>query len=465
MTDQELERRLRSWFRAEIDEHDVAPAGLQLSVAAIPAHERRVVRWPWRFPTMRPSLRLAAVALITVLAVGGAFYLFGRGQLGIGGPSASPSEPASRSASPSASVVPVRPASWTATGSGGISGGTATTLLDGRVLVTGGGPDSASAELYDPRTGTWTATGSMLSKRGSFSATLLGDGRVLVAGGTPLVSVGGNKNTRLAAAELFDPDTGTWSATGSMIEARSEQTATRLPDGRVLVAGGIGAYGNVRVVAPKVLATAELYDPDTGSWTATGGLSTPRVGQQATLLGDGRVLVVGGMTYSGDGEEIILASAEAYDPGDGTWTKAGTMGTARTRHTATLLADGRVLVAGGVNFFGMFSGDVVASAELYDPASGTWTATGSMGSPSAGLTAIPLLNGKVLVLGVRVATAQLSADLYDPGSGSWSPTVSTDIGPTSGFLWATRLGDGRVLAAASDNGTTFVQLFDPGNEQ
>jgi hypothetical protein len=173
---------------------------------------------------------------------------------------------------------------------------TATLLPTGQVLITGGfnAAALATAELYDPTTKTFSATGSMAVPRLSQTATLLttgaDSGKVLVAGGNNLDSV---------AAELFDPTVGTFSATGFMVNARSGQTATLLGDGTVLMAGGSGASG--------ILAPAELFDPNSGAFSGTGGLQTAREAHTATLLKDGTVLVTGGVNQSG-----ILATAELY---------------------------------------------------------------------------------------------------------------------------------------------------------
>src|SRR5438067_1511338 len=176
------------------------------------------------------------------------------------------------------------------------------------------------------------------------------------AGGKDLVIAGPASALSLSPADAPF----TFDNTGSLVTARYLHTATLLPNGKVLVAGGFGSS--------VPLASAELYDPASGTWTATGSLGTARYYHTATLLPNGKVLVAEGANSSGD-----LASAELYDPASGTWTATGSLGTAREVHTATLLPNGKVLVAGGAN-----SSGALASAELYDPASGTWSATGSL---------------------------------------------------------------------------------------
>src|SRR5450759_1807246 len=261
--------------------------------------QRRAVRMPRRFSTMNMLTRLAAAAVIGVLAVGGTLYLVQRGQPAVGGPSPTPavSSSPSQPASPSAGAP-----AWTATG-GMIEDryqDTATLLSDGKVLVAGGvhatkDPQGvlASAELYDPSNGSWTATGKMPTPRQFHTATLLPDGKVLVAGGTDSNNNLGS-NSALASAELYDPSNGSWTATGSMVTPRMFHTATLLPDGKVLVAGGTAVPGGDMGGGGPTLASAELYDPSNGSWTATGKMPTPRQGHTATLLPDGKVLVAGG---------------------------------------------------------------------------------------------------------------------------------------------------------------------------
>lgn len=307
---------------------------------------------------------------------------------------------------------------------------TATLLPSGKVLVTGG----YSAELYDPASRTWTPTGSPNEPRvGGHTATLLANGKVLVAGGIS----GAFFETR--SAELYDPATGIWTPTGSLTYGRYGHTATLLPDGTVLVVGG---FQQSSYHPPLPLPVAELYDPIAGTWSTTGSLATARGSHTATLLPNGKVLVAGGksVTYS-------LASAELYDPATGIWTETGGLANARHYHTATLLGNGKVLVVSGINYSSSSGSSYLASAELYDPQSGTWTPAGTLGSNWFFPTATLLSTGKVLVVGGVDGTGRslASAELYDPASGNWAPTGSLIMARSSHT--ATLLNDGTVLVA------------------
>lgn len=289
--------------------------------------------------------------------------------------------------------------SWTATGDM-ISGGydfTTTVLPDGNVLKAGGLGDGdvrlASAELYDPATGSWTVTANLGVTRRGHSATLLPDGTVLVAGGADT-----------ASAELFDPSTGTWTSTADMDRVRAYHTATLLPDGMVLVAGGGDGDGE---------RSAELYDVRTGTWSATGSMIHGRADYVATLLPNGTVLVAGG--WNGDSAR----SAELYDPESGTWTATGPMIDGRVQHKAVVLPDGTVLVTGG-GFYNEAEELIdLASVELYDPERGTWTATASMEQAHRNHTATLLPDGTVLVAGGTGddRSTETTAELYRPGLG------------------------------------------------
>jgi hypothetical protein len=339
---------------------------------------------------------------------------------------------------PSAELYDPATGKFTVTGSPHVAGVPVISVLlkDDRVLVIGcdatGVCASSLADVYDPSTGLFSAIGPIIGGCVSCTATLLNDGRVLVARG-------GDLSLNVEPSLLFDPATDTYATTGSMTTARIGQTATLLSDGRVLIAGGNdGTLANT-------LATAELYDPKTGTFGPTGSMTTARAGQTATLLSDGRVLIAGGSdrTLIAGGVDStgkistdkILDSTELYDPKTGTFSPAGSMTTARGSQTATLLSDGRVLIAGGIRTPNVVTGrvliaggvgyaevdgqggaGVLASAELYDPRTGTFSPAGSMTTARSSQTATLLSDGRVLIAGGSDSSLNplSSAELYQP---------------------------------------------------
>jgi N-acetylneuraminic acid mutarotase len=323
------------------------------------------------------------------------------------------------------------------------SGASATLLRDGNVLVAGGG--TSTAELYQPASGTWSPTGSMSTARTDATATLLPNGHVLVAGGC---CQPGNPYAGLSSAELYDPTTGRWTLTGSMNKGRSQFTATLLNNGDVLAAGG-DCNGSLSVPygcdAGSFLVnqrTAELYDPATATWTLTGTMSAGRALHTATLLPNGEVLVAGGFNSCDDDFCTDLSDAELYDPVTGTWLQTASMRAAREQQSATLLPDGDVLVAGGMNEGGgSGAATTYSSAELYNPVFGTWKSTSRMNEARAGQAAALLRGGWVLVAGGGKATAEV----YEPNSGIWVPTGNLSTVRTG--QTATLLSNGNVLEA------------------
>lgn len=322
----------------------------------------------------------------------------------------------------------------------------AVALQDGSVMVVGGGVGSvpiAASEVFDPATGGWTRSGKLAQARRGHRAAMLEDGSQLVAGGI----AGGRL---LASAEVHgrSPDS-SWTAVGEMVQARLGHTLTALPDGRVLVTGGTGggrpASQGGQTVRP--VASAEVFDPSTGRWTAAGRMSVPRFEHTASLLPDGRVLIAGGLGTRG-GETVPVAAAELYDPTTGAFSRAGEMSSPRTDHAAATLQDGRVLVSGGDR-----GTAPLASAEVFDPASATWSRVPSLARARRGHSATLLDDGTVLVTGgerfVEGARSSLSsAERFDPGRGVWRDAGEMSCARSE---QATALvPDGSVLVAGGD---------------
>jgi len=317
---------------------------------------------------------------------------------------------------------------------------TATLLTSGKVLIAGGQLDAnnllGTAELYDPSTGSFTATGNLEASRSQHTATLLNDGRLLLTGGTT-----GTDTNAVKTAEIFDVAGATSTSTGSMQTARYDQTATLLNNGQVLVTGGVDANG-------VALASAELFNPSTGTFSLTGAMNSARLHHTATLLTNGMVLVAGGILVKSKG----LDTAELYDPTAGTFTTVvGIMTVTRFNQSATLFVTGpdagKVLLAGGFDD----SGNARNTAELFDPASKSFTATTNMISAHADHTAILLKDGTVLLTGGMDASGAATAvvELFDPNSGNFAATGT--LVAAREFHTSTLLNDGRVLVTGGTN--------------
>lgn len=309
----------------------------------------------------------------------------------------------------------------------------ATALTTGEILVTGGcagrscDVTHASAELYDPATGSFRPVAPMSSLRSGHAAVALPDGRILVMGGWT-----GQHAT--ASAEAFDPRTGRFSSVGEMVAARMSPVAVSLLDDRVLILGG-----EERLGAP--LASAEVFDPSTSTFSAVGEMQVPRGSHVATALADGRVLVTGGHRARGD----ILRSAEIFDPATGVFLPTGEMTIRRHKHAAELLADGTVLVIGGSD--SRDGGGRYASTEIFDPATGRFSPGPDMNSPRYKLrdAMVGLPSGAVLVAG-----GATRPEMFDPEDSVFVLVESELSGPQS-FATANLLSTGEVLVLGGYN--------------
>ncbi len=307
---------------------------------------------------------------------------------------------------------------------------TATLLESGEVLITGGCVEAscegrtAVAELYDPDSQSFARTDDMLTGRVSHTATLLPDGRVLIAGGWGPDGI-------LAAAELYDPATRTFLPAGSLLEARASHIAALLPSGTILIVGGEGGRQNP-------LATVEVYDPKAGIFTPAGRMQLPRASHVATLLSDGTVLVTGGHSAR---RGPVLASAEIFSPTTGESALTGDMTVPRHKHAAVVMRDGKVLVVGGSD--ARDSRGMYASAEVFDPTNGTFSLATDMNQARFKLrgAAVLLPSGEVLIGG-----GLGSLEIYDPSSNSFQ-IVAGSSGAGRMFAAATMLPNGEVFIA------------------
>ncbi|HKD68846.1 MAG TPA: kelch repeat-containing protein [Candidatus Binataceae bacterium] len=312
-------------------------------------------------------------------------------------------------------------------------------------------------------------TGPMTDSRIFHTGTLLDNGQVLVAGGSQIAGT-------LDVAEIYNPSAGTFTATsGSMTQARQHHTATLLNDGTVLLAGGDNGGGLLTATA---FLSAELYDPTADKFKVTGAMFAPRTWHTATRLADGKVLVAGGspavdstinpITMTGSGLPVgALPNAELYDPASSQFFgNPGPMNAARTEHAAVLIkgcgctADNEVLLAGGIDA----SGTTLTSAELFNESKNSFTSTGSMNVARHNHTATTLQDGRVLITGGVDNSLNLlgSAEIYDPNAGSFSFTATPMIAPRA-FHSAQLLSDGRVLITGGSDDNS-AEIFDPATD-
>ena len=276
--------------------------------------------------------------------------------------------------------------------------------------------------------------------------------------GRQLIAGGSVPGASTATAEIYDPATGVWTVVASMREARSSHSATLLSDCRVLVDNG-GA---------TTLGSAEIYNPVTNIWTTVGSLGVGRYNPTAFRLPSGKVLVAGG-GVPGSGDTVATSSAELFDPATGTWSPTGSLNTPRMNQSGAQFLDGRVVVSGGMPHGGGYSGGGFDTAEIYDPATEVWTYTGNtMATGRRGFHSMTTLpSGQVLVAGGHVTSGgdpTSSAELLDPASTLWTPTASMPSGRF--FHSATVLRGGTVLIAGGLVGSTYLDdayIFDPSD--
>lgn len=347
-------------------------------------------------------------------------------------------------------------------------------LNDGRVLLTGGahflGGVTNTVDIYDPAVNTVTAVAPMNSKRWSHTATTLNDGKVLVAGGR---TAWGGPVPILSSAEIYDPAADTWTLTALMNVPRRSHTETLLPDGRVFIAGG----GDATSTASEMpIASCEIYDPSTGTFSLVGDMTTPRLAHTSTLLDDGTVLITGGS--NGLSTRYPTDLAEIFDPSDNSFTAVGPMNFHHLAQAATKMRDGRVLIAASYynpTHAAQGGGIITPECEIYDPAAQTFTPTSSMFKQRIDIGGQLLLDGTVLIAGgvstsaVHQTFFQPTTEIFYPETEEWKPAGIMNDGRDefSGVL----LNDGRALITGGFNlspGSTLlntVEIYTPGMEE
>ncbi len=346
---------------------------------------------------------------------------------------------------------------WQTTGNLiGTKTGGATLLQDGRVLITGG-----TSQIYDPTTATFGATGAMGTARTDATATLLPTNRVLVAGGD-------GSTTALASAELFDPTAGTFSATGAMTSPRALHTATLLNTGKVLVVGGMttDAYAMPALTNATELATAELYDPSTGKFTTTGSMKAARAWHTATLLPDNTVLIAGGFYETSGGSPNFPQTAELY--GNGTFTSTGTMAAAHVHHIAIALSPGVLIAGGGYVYEGQegTSYNYINAAEMY--VGGSFVTVGNMLAQRGSAAAATLPSGDAIIIGGGAGNSTevqySTTEIFDQNKKTFSQgeSLATPCGdPFTAAVTATVL-QSHIVLTTCEGGAAFLYTLDNG---
>ncbi|HET9695382.1 MAG TPA: kelch repeat-containing protein [Terriglobales bacterium] len=332
---------------------------------------------------------------------------------------------------------------------------TASLLNDGTVLIVGGSGITEAihkmAHRYVPDNDSYQGAGQLNTARMAHVAFTLPDGKVVVAGGFNLYSGASPFDPAFKSTEIYDPALSVFTPGPDMTVPRRHHVATQLKDSRVLITGGIQLQGSGFSASPNT----EIYDPATNAFTAGNRMTDGRWMHTATLLADGKVLIAGGRNNNCTANCPIysLNTAEIFDPAAGTFTPTGSMKISRYNHTATLLDDGRVLILGGETTEDLGTGsEEVGPAEIYDPATGQFTKWTSLVLPRSSHSVTLLNNGKLWVVGgLRLPSiATQRTEYFDPATG-----ISVE-GPQLAEFHArhsaVRLSNGKVLIFAGSNG-------------
>ena len=347
------------------------------------------------------------------------------------------------------------------------AGHTATRLADGRIVIIGGygvtGPGgmAPAAEVFDPASGTFATIGTLGQPRAEHIASLMPDGRVLVAGGRTGYSADGYAFTFLGSAEVLDPGRGEFRTVGPLVSERADAAAAPLAGGRVLLIGGSNQFGTPHSV--------EVFDPATETFAAVDSIPSIHLSPQAALLPDGRIFIPPDGSDRGDtsvtfepGTERVATATTSETPRAGGPSKAVATTAMRTGGTATKLADGRVLLTGGR---GGTDNMPMRSADLFDPATGSITPTGSMAFAHEGHLAVLLPDGRVMLLGGDYPA--LGPEVYDPATGTFgpaSPLVARRVAGEPTFT-VRGLADGRIGIGGPDRGSGGIRFLDTASGQ